>query len=59
LSRAKAEALIKRLDKKLKKQQQKWAFKTAKKARAWRINDRLQPMYVVDKPGSGHFLKQA
>ena len=30
--RAKAEALIKRLDEKLKKQQQKWAFETAKKA---------------------------
>ena len=33
--RAKAEALIKRLDEKLHKQHEKWYFEAAKKARDW------------------------
>ena len=57
--RAKVEALLKRLDEKEKKQYQKWANKTAKKAREWRNKGILGLLYIVDKEGGGRWLKRA
>ena len=57
--RAKAEAGIKRLNEKLCKQHQKWVFEAAKKAREWRMNSILKPLYIADKPGGRRCLRRA
>ena len=56
--RAKAEAVIRRLDEKEKKQRQKVINEAAKKAREWRKKGVLKPMYIVDREGGGRCLIQ-
>jgi ATP-dependent protease HslVU (ClpYQ) peptidase subunit len=57
--RAKAEAVLQRLDEKEKRLHQKAANKAVKKAREWRNKGTLRLLYIVDKKGGGRLLKRA
>jgi len=54
--RAKAEAVLQRLDEKERKLYQKASNEAAKKAREWRNKGIIKPAYIVDKEGSGRYL---
>ena len=57
--RAKAEAVLQRLNEKEQKLHQKAANETAKKAREWRNKGTLGLLYIIDREGGGRFLKRA
>jgi hypothetical protein len=54
--RAKAEAILQRLEKRL---HQKAANEAAKKAREWRNKVILNLLYTINKEGGGRLLKRA
>jgi hypothetical protein len=56
--RAKAEAILQRLDEKEKRLHQKVANEAAKKAREWRNKGILNLLYIIDKEGGGRLLKR-
>lgn len=54
--RAKAEAVLQRLNEKERKLHQKASNEAAKKAREWRSKGTLKPIYIVDREGGGRHL---
>ncbi|KJZ70102.1 hypothetical protein HIM_10505 [Hirsutella minnesotensis 3608] len=56
---AKARRVVERAEKQHYNGCKKWFMEAAKISRKWRIEGRLQPMYVIDYPGSGRLLRRA
>jgi hypothetical protein len=54
--REKAEMLLKRLEEKDSKMRKKWVDAAAKIARAWRKEEELKPLHIVDSLGKGREL---
>ena len=56
--RAKAEATIRRLDKRYYKATKRAFFNAAKKARDWRLKGVLKPLYIINRQGCGRCLRR-
>jgi hypothetical protein len=54
----KARKLVERADIQLRNMYKKLFAETAKVARKYRLDGRLEPLYIIDQEGNGRFLRR-